>query len=169
MSWGDIIISRCPRLILSHSGHRLRCLRQGQRPGHRLRHLHRGERHPSRRLPGLSSLQLCCKIAMNVRTCMYLLFGPTAFTRRVAERLEDILDKAAQAGVRACTIRDSSQRTPLHAAAQVGWEWGVDALCSVGFEVNAKTADGKTPLQMAVHTRNLQVVGSLMERYESIQ
>ena len=42
-------------------------------------------------------------------------------------------------------------------------------MCSVGFEVNAKTADGKTPLQMAVHTRNLQVVGSLMERYESIQ
>lgn len=60
-------------------------------------------------------------------------------------------------------IADNSGRTPLIAAAQLGWVEGVSALIAAGARTDVTNAAGETPLISAVHARNVELIAVLME------
>lgn len=59
-------------------------------------------------------------------------------------------------------IADNRGRTPLIAAAQLGWIEGVQALVDGGARTDIANETGETPLIAAVHARNVELVGVLV-------
>lgn len=59
-------------------------------------------------------------------------------------------------------IADNRGRTPLAAAAQLGWIEGVEALLKAGARPDIANETGETPLIAAVHARNPELIGVLV-------
>jgi len=59
-------------------------------------------------------------------------------------------------------IADNQGRTPLIAAAQLGWIEGVEALVEAGARMDIANETGETPLIAAVHARNVELIGVLV-------
>ena len=59
-------------------------------------------------------------------------------------------------------IADNSGRTPLIAAAQIGFIEGVEELVKAGARVDTANETGETPLIAAVHARNIELIEVLM-------
>ena len=59
-------------------------------------------------------------------------------------------------------IADNRGRTPLIAAAQIGFVEGVQALVDAGARLDVGNETGETPLIAAVHARNIELIGVLI-------
>lgn len=60
-------------------------------------------------------------------------------------------------------ITDNRGRTPLIAAAEIGFLEGVEALVARGARVDVPNSTGETPLIAAVHSRNTELMEILLE------
>lgn len=60
-------------------------------------------------------------------------------------------------------IADNRGRTPLIAAAQIGWVEGVQALVDAGARMDIGNETGETPLISAVHSRNIEMIEVLVK------
>ncbi|MFB0613873.1 ankyrin repeat domain-containing protein [Aurantiacibacter poecillastricola] len=59
-------------------------------------------------------------------------------------------------------IADNRGRTPLIAAAQIGFIEGVEALIEAGAQLDIANETGETPLIAAVHARNIELIEALV-------
>ena len=71
-------------------------------------------------------------------------------------------EKATPEGIRA-KVREG-QSNPLHVAIRKGYSDVVEALISQGVDVDARTADGQTPLQLAVSCEHDEIA-ELLRRH----
>lgn len=85
---------------------------------------------------------------LNWLVLAYLLFFKWPIQEEVELLRRQVDEEATAGGTRSVT--GGGQSNPLHVAIRKGYSDVVEALISQGVDVDAKTADGQTPLQLAI-------------------
>lgn len=103
---------------------------------------------------------------LNMLVLAYLVFFKWPIQQEVELLRRQVDEQASVDGTRQMT--GGGRSNPLHVAIRKGYADVVEALISQGVDVDAKTADGQTPLELAIACKHDEIVELLRQSKAAI-